>query len=569
MIYNSPTTFLKEDGSLDIKAVSSYIIEEYESDPTRQQIRLPIDSTSLAVLRKSLGVVNNLTPEGGAMLGTNCLVNGIVDGYIKSRNYVPGSTGWKVLADGTAEFGSVVMRGSVTATTGAIGGFDIGSDYIRDVANSFGLSSTVTGGDDVRFWAGATFANRATAPARITEAGSATFSMVKITGLQSGSDLDGQYISDGTILAGKVNKAIQGWSQTCVFSSTDLNTVSWASGSLIFTDGTTYAIDAGNTGNMSARTYIYFDANVSTTVYQTTTTAATAVGNGKVLIATAINDTASALFEVFGGVGGSFISGNIIAANSIVANQLNVSQLSAISADLGAITAGTIVLPSGGYIRSGQTSWNNGVGFYLGNDSAVPKFSIGNSAGNRLTWDGTTLVVADTNLNICYPQPAFRCNTTGDFSWGGSSTTAIVGRIRIDKSILAVTKVSNYYNTIVYTGTCKIAMFTQDGQTQIFSITSSTISSDVLDTITISATDILAGDYYIVCIPVTTGGNVFTAKSTGFTFPGTFGLYAAGDYALCGTMAVTSGTMPATFDPTAVTHATSAGVYTLMIKLSK
>ena len=43
------------------------------------------------------------------------------------------------------------ITGTITATSGSIGGFDIGADYIRDVANSMGLASTVTGGDDVRF----------------------------------------------------------------------------------------------------------------------------------------------------------------------------------------------------------------------------------------------------------------------------------------------------------------------------------------------------------------------------------------------------------------------------------
>lgn len=63
------------------------------------------------------------------------------------------------------------ITGVINATSGTIGGFDIGADYIRDSANSFGLASAVTGGDDVRFWAGDTFANRATAPFRIYESG--------------------------------------------------------------------------------------------------------------------------------------------------------------------------------------------------------------------------------------------------------------------------------------------------------------------------------------------------------------------------------------------------------------
>ena len=76
----------------------------------------------------------------------------------------------------------LTVTGNLSATTGAIGGFDIGSDYIADAADSMGLSSTVTEGDDVRFWAGETFANRATAPFRVTESGVFTATSAAITG---------------------------------------------------------------------------------------------------------------------------------------------------------------------------------------------------------------------------------------------------------------------------------------------------------------------------------------------------------------------------------------------------
>lgn len=156
-------------------------------------------------------------------------------GQLQSPNYSVGISGWIINADGNVEFNDGVFRGSltataidiggsdatsfhvdidgnlwlgaatyaaapfkvsnagaltatgvtitgtVTATAGAIGGFDIGADYIRDVANSFGMASTVSGSDDVRFWAGATFANRATAPFRVTEAGLMTARQVSST----------------------------------------------------------------------------------------------------------------------------------------------------------------------------------------------------------------------------------------------------------------------------------------------------------------------------------------------------------------------------------------------------
>lgn len=71
---------------------------------------------------------------------------------------------------------------TATFDTGSIGGFDLGEDYIRDSANTMGMASTVTGGDDVRFWAGDSFENRATAPFRVTEGGSINATDIKIAG---------------------------------------------------------------------------------------------------------------------------------------------------------------------------------------------------------------------------------------------------------------------------------------------------------------------------------------------------------------------------------------------------
>src|SRR3990172_3859442 len=78
---------------------------------------------------------------------------------------------FRVNMQGDLVAASAIITGTIYASSGTIGGFEIGSDYVRDVANSMGLASTVTGGDDVRFWAGNTFANRAIAPFRVTEAG--------------------------------------------------------------------------------------------------------------------------------------------------------------------------------------------------------------------------------------------------------------------------------------------------------------------------------------------------------------------------------------------------------------
>lgn len=44
-------------------------------------------------------------------------------------------------------------------------------------------------------------------------------------------------------------------------------------------------------------------------------------------------------------------------------------------------------------IRAGQTAYNTGTGFWLGNDAGTPKFSIGDGSTNFLTWNGTSLAI--------------------------------------------------------------------------------------------------------------------------------------------------------------------------------
>ena len=82
-----------------------------------------------------------------------------------------------------------------------------------------------------------------------------------------------------------------------------------------------------------------------------------------------------------------FLNAARIQAGTITADKLNVTLLSAISASLGSVQ-----IAAGGNLRSGQTAFDTGTGFWLGSDAGVPKFSIG-SATKGLTWDGTALEV--------------------------------------------------------------------------------------------------------------------------------------------------------------------------------
>lgn len=66
------------------------------------------------------------------------------------------------------------------------------------------------------------------------------------------------------------------------------------------------------------------------------------------------------------------------------------------------ISGGNITIDSStnnGYIATGQTAYNTGTGFWVGSVSGTAKLSLGNSAGNYLTWDGSTLTV-NGSINV-------------------------------------------------------------------------------------------------------------------------------------------------------------------------
>lgn len=145
---------------------------DINSTPNMNQDSITPDMTNIAE-----------APNGTVMRG----------GQMQSPNYATGVSGWIIRADGSVEFGNGYFRGDITgasgtfsgtisATAGFIGGFVIGADYIRDVANTFGLASTVTGSDDVRFWAGDSYANRAAAPFRVLESGAVYATKITVTG---------------------------------------------------------------------------------------------------------------------------------------------------------------------------------------------------------------------------------------------------------------------------------------------------------------------------------------------------------------------------------------------------
>ena len=281
---------------------------------------------------------------------------------------------------------SVDMQGNVVAETLVTTELHIPNST---TANSFHVD---TAGNT--WWGATTFA---AAVASVSKAGAGIFTSVTLSGSVAISGIANNTSTDISLLEK---------THDLVFSVTDADTIAWATGTIVLSNGRTFTIDAGNTGNMSALTYIYLDPAVSSTVLQTTTTYSAAMGANKSLLGMAQNNTVTAMFIPYGAgtplidganIGAlSIVAGNI-AASTITAGKLSVSQLSAITADMGSITAGDMVLASNGFIRSGQTAYDTGTGWFIGNPSGTPKLSIGVGSGfPSLTWDGADLNIKGT-----------------------------------------------------------------------------------------------------------------------------------------------------------------------------
>lgn len=106
----------------------------------------------------------------------------------------------------------------------------------------------------------------------------------------------------------------------------------------------------------------------------------------------------------------AYLKGTIVANSGKIGGTSNYWNIT--SGSLAAVGSGNVE------IRAGQTAYDTGTGFWLGLTSSTAKFSVGNSSGNKLTWDGSALGITG--------------DITGSTITGGTIQTATSGqRIRM------------------------------------------------------------------------------------------------------------------------------------------
>lgn len=77
------------------------------------------------------------------------------------------------------------------------------------------------------------------------------------------------------------------------------------------------------------------------------------------------------------------------------------------------------------FIIGGATGYNEGTGFFLGWDSTTYKFFIGNSAGDKLTWDGSTLSITGTITVIAGSIAGLTITATALTATAGGNSTIV------------------------------------------------------------------------------------------------------------------------------------------------
>jgi len=241
------------------------------------------------------------------------------------------------------------------------------------------------------------------------------------------------------------------------------------------------------------------------------------------------------------------IQGTDLPSDSRIVINDNFSDLDTTKADLASPTfTGTPTLPTGTVAVTQTAGYNS-------TKLATTAYA-----------DIAAATVTQATATTVFPQAMTLTGLSATTINMNSSTTAFVAMVTIPYKI-TVNKISNYFSTVTGTGTVDLSLYSEDGQTQLFSVTTASVVSATVYTTAVSAVEVPAGNYYIMVNP----NGAFTACqmyswATGVPFQATSSLNdITSEPIISGTITIASGT-PATFNPTADI---TGGVFTPIVRL--
>jgi hypothetical protein len=296
------------------------------------------------------------------------------------------------------------------------------------------------------FWAGSTHANRATASFRVTAGGALTATGATISGaitatsgsftgaIDANSGTLGALTVDGTLTIGTGGSIVSGATNystgTGIFLGLDGAThkmrIGTTAGNRLTWDGTTLTIAGSGAGITSIDGGNITTGTVTATQIAANTITAAKIAAGTITATEIASDTITATQ-----IAANAITASEIATGAVTAIKISVTNLAAVSASMGALTVdNTLTMATGGVLKSGATAYNSGTGYWLEHNAGAPRFFIGNSAGNKLTWDGSALsitgAITATSGTFTGEINASSGSITGALTMGAS------GKINID-----------------------------------------------------------------------------------------------------------------------------------------
>lgn len=229
-------------------------------------------------------------------------------------------------------------------------------------------------------------------------------------------------IGDGAIPGNKLLDYTPRYGSTIVWTSVDNDTVSWTSGVLTLSDGTSYSINSGSAdfANTLLR-YFYWDKSNPTTV-QVTTSMTTATGVNKILLALGRKGYDSQAYAmIIPGVGLLTLNAENLTPNSVTTNMLRANIISGVHINAGTIQtihleAGSVTLEklaftplADGNIVALINASTEGITINANRTEITSRYATGAAvAKTSATYSGSRTSIGFTNLYTTL-KPGDRC----------------------------------------------------------------------------------------------------------------------------------------------------------------
>lgn len=387
-----------------------------------------LNLTANATIGGDASITGSLGVTGAATLSSTLAVTGAATfaGNVGTASYASQTTGWRIGADGGADFrylfaDELHVRSFIADVEQALAGSQIITRSVAVVAEPFtvpaaGGSATLRVRDLPSAPNMAAFQSGDWVVLRAFSRAGGVLTVSEAVG-QVSNYTDGSGPNEGT----------QTWTWT---RGSGGSAGAMTAGTVIPADA--LALDYGVSGNGYHEVSAIDGAYGLNSPYAQTVTWTTAPVAANRTVQTRIGNLAGTHgypsgTPVFGAVFGPATGTNITidATNGIRIRLGTTNKLVADpSGNLNLV--GDLVMGTGGVIRSGATAFNTGTGYWLAHNAGSPQFRIGNPSGDRLSWNGTNLtlvsssVTIDTNA-ISIAQPQFSAGSLPDEGFQGAA----------------------------------------------------------------------------------------------------------------------------------------------------